>query len=74
MRSYTPEYSTGVMGKGQGMRHGRERGDVNTGTQQNGGPQLDHSWTTASGGAAQPSAGVGLKTSTMRRATAVSST
>ncbi len=31
MRSYTPEYSTGIMDKSQRMRHGRERGDVNMG-------------------------------------------
>lgn len=31
MRSYTPEYSTGIMDKSQRMRHRRERGDVNMG-------------------------------------------
>lgn len=29
LRSYTPEYSTGIMDKCQRMRHGRERGVVN---------------------------------------------
>lgn len=31
LRSYTPEYSTGIMDKSQRMGHGRERGDVNMG-------------------------------------------
>lgn len=52
MRSYTPEYSTGIMDKSQRMRHGRERGDVNMGRWLN-------SWTKASGIALQQTAGVG---------------